>query len=70
MARVDFRTGCKVAWDTYDNEAEANAAAATARVDAQRQWERGYDFGYQVPGGIQHIPDHLEHGEVWIVTIP
>jgi hypothetical protein len=70
MALIEQRAGCKVAWATYDNEAEALAASEQAKKDAVRRAELGFDFGYCVPGEINHRPDHPEHGEVWVVTLP
>lgn len=71
MALLDTRSGCKVGWDTYDDETEAKAAAEAARVEAARKWNLGYDFGYQVPGGITFSPNHKTWGkDVWIVTVP
>ena len=67
---IGYRTGCKVAWDYYATEADAQAAAVKAREDAADKWALGYDFGYQVPGGIRHIAAHPEHGECWEVCIP
>lgn len=70
MARIDSRSGCKVGWDTYTDEEEAKAAAVEARKLADSKAMRGYDFGYQWPGSIQHVENHPEHGEVWIVCVP
>jgi hypothetical protein len=70
MTMVAYRGGCKVAWETYDDEAEALAASEKAKVEAERKAKLGYDFGYQSPGQISHVPNHAEYGEVWIVTLP
>lgn len=70
MALLDTHAGCKVAWATYNDEAEARAAAEKAEKDAVRKASLGYDFGYCVPGEIRHFAEHPEHGEVWIVTLP
>lgn len=70
MARIDYTGGCKVAWETYDNEAEANEASARAVVEAERKAKLGYDFGYCWPGEVKHIEAHPVHGECWIVTLP
>lgn len=70
MAMVEIKGGCKVGWETYDNEAEAKEAAARASEERDRKFRLGYDFGYLWPGTIQHVPDHPEFGEVWIVTTP
>jgi len=70
MALVELRGGCKVGWETYDNEVEAQAAAERASKERERKFKLGYDFGYQWPGSIKHVSDHPEHGECWIVTTP
>lgn len=70
MALIDQRSGCKVAWETYDDELEAREVAARAIVEAQRKAELGYDFGYCCPGEVQHHEAHPVHGECWIVTLP
>ena len=70
MALINLSSGCKVGWETYDNEAEALVASERARVDARRKAGLGYDFGYCVPGEVRHIENHADHGECWIVTIP
>ncbi len=70
MAMVEYRGGCKVAWETYDDKAEADAAAARASEERDRKAALGYDFGYQWPGSIQHIAAHPTHGECWVVTLP
>lgn len=72
MALIAQDGGCKVGWSTYDSKEEAEAAAVQARADAQRRAARGYDFGYCVPGTIEHVPCSEKHGgiPVWIVTTP
>ena len=70
MALIDQRSGCKVGWETYDNEEEAKAASERAKVEADSKWARGYDFGYLTPGSITHHAAHHEHGECWIVVTP
>lgn len=79
VARLGIESGCKVGWEIYDNEAEALEAAERAKVDAERKWAQGYDFGYQVPGAVKHVDFYYRHGDqkdqpsyedCWVVTIP
>lgn len=70
MSRIETRSGCKVGWETFDNENEAKACAADAAVQRDRMFTQGYDFGYQWPGSIQHVANHPEHGECWVVVVP
>lgn len=58
--------GCKVAWYTYDNEADALKASAWAKVERDRKWALGYDFGWLIPGQIERSAD----GDTWTVTMP
>lgn len=67
---VEIRAGCKVGWETFTDEAAARARAETAATMRDRKLARGYDFGYLWPGTVQHVADHPEHGECWIVTVP
>jgi len=53
----DKRTGCKVAWYTYADKADAEACAKAAKWNAQIQAGRGYDFGYCAPGDITKKKD-------------
>lgn len=69
MALVESRSGCKVGWDTYTDEQEAQRASFVAAQRAERMAEQGYDFGYLMPGDVTH-KQHPEHGEVWIVVTP
>ena len=68
MSLVDQRGGCKVGWMTFSTEAEALAQAKVEAEARERKFAQGYDFGYQWPGSVQHVPDHPVHGEVWVVT--
>jgi hypothetical protein len=45
-----IESGCKVGWHIYATEAEAEACADAARINAQRMASLGYDFGYLSPG--------------------
>jgi hypothetical protein len=67
---IQYDSGCKVAWEWYDDEDEAKAASKRAVVEAERKAALGYDFGYQSPGSIQHFPNHATHGEAWRVCLP
>jgi hypothetical protein len=60
--------GCKVGWAYYDNEAEATERAKAEADRRERQLARGYDFGYQWPGSVEHIAEHPEYGECWKVV--
>ena len=68
MALLSTSGGCKVGWVTFDNEAEAKKRAEKEHEARERKFRQGYDFGFQWPGSIQHVEDHPEHGECWIVT--
>jgi hypothetical protein len=71
MAMIDQHSGCKVGWETYDNEEEAKAAAARESIARERKAAQGYDFGYQWPGSISTTVNHPkwpEHEQVWIVV--
>lgn len=81
MARLDIESGCKVGWEIWDNEAEAQEASKRAFALAISKASRGYDFGYCQPGEVRHFDTYTsrhvnddgtrdEYGEVWIVTIP
>lgn len=70
MTRIAYDSGCKVAWEWYDNEAEATEAAKVAAIERERKAALGYDFGYQWPGSVQHYPAHPVHGEAWRVCLP
>jgi len=60
----NIRNGSKVSWYLYANIEDAERAAVLARQEAAGLRERGYDFGYQMPGSIKKID------EVYEVTIP
>jgi hypothetical protein len=70
VTMIQYDTGCKVAWEWYDDEDEARTRAADAAVERERKAALGYDFGYQWPGTVQHYPDHPVLGESWRVCIP
>jgi hypothetical protein len=63
---IKVQAGCKVSWYTYDKEADALKASAWAKVERERKWALGYDFGWLMPGEINRIAD----GTLWIVTMP
>lgn len=54
---VSERSGCKVGWRTYSDQATADECAAAADNNAWIQWEAGYDFGYQSPGMVRVTSD-------------
>jgi hypothetical protein len=68
MALLSNPQGCKIGWAYYDNEDEAKERAKAEERNRERKFELGFDFGYSWPGSIQHIPDHPEHGECWMVV--
>lgn len=65
MALISSSSGCRVGWLTYDDEAEADARAEVARTEARQMEQRGYDWGFQVPGEVRQTAP----GE-WTVTVP
>ena len=68
MALLDTKSGCKVGWAIYDNEAEATERSETEAVNRDRMFGQGYDFGYQWPGAVKHFDEHPDYGECWIVV--
>lgn len=65
---LNTESGCKVGWAVYDNEAEATERSKQEAVARERMFGQGYDFGYQWPGSVNHVPEHKKYGECWIVT--
>ena len=63
-AYQDLRVGCKVSWYTYTKQSDAKKAAKIAMHNAGILAERGYDFGYQMPGQI------TQTDAGWVVVIP
>lgn len=51
------RGGCKVGWATFATKEEADKAAEWAKAEAAIKAGMGYDFGYQVPGGVTPTKD-------------
>lgn len=70
VAKIRSNSGCKVGWDTYDNEAEARKASEAAKVEAVAMAQQGYDFGYQSPGEIVQARKDGEKIPEWTVTVP
>jgi len=72
MSMIDQKFGCKVGWETYDNEAEALARSESAAKQRDRMFEQGYDFGYLWPGAVKHIAEHPDYDgkDVWVVVTP
>jgi hypothetical protein len=58
-------SGCKVGFYYYSDEATARRAAKIARYNGAIDAERGYDFGYRMPGELNETPEGL-----WQVVIP
>lgn len=52
-----MRSGCKVGWRYYKDEAVAKQAAEIARHNANIDAGLGYDFGYCSPGSITKVKD-------------
>lgn len=50
---VAIRTGCKVGWRYYLDEATAREAAIAAAHNGRYDASRGYDFGYCSPGSVE-----------------
>lgn len=65
MALIKTDSGCKVGWETYDNEHEARMRARRAVQEAIRLASAGYDFGYSVPGVVWQGSDGN-----WVVVVP
>lgn len=68
MTLLDNPQGCKVGWAIYDNEIEAIERGLYEDVRRDKKFRLGYDFGYQWPGSVEHIPAHPVHGECWRVV--
>lgn len=66
------RSGCKVSWRYYKDEATAKRASDIAKVEARRKEELGYDFGYCDPGWVRQCgPDYWpEYAPLFEVCIP
>lgn len=54
---VRQRSGCKVGWYYYADEATAQRAAKIARHNAAIDAGQGYDFGYCSPGSVRKMQD-------------
>lgn len=69
---VKSRIGCKVSWNYYQTEGEAETCAKAARHNAEIAESLGYDFGYQSPGFIRQVSaeDWPEYGGLWEVCLP
>lgn len=72
---VTHRSGCKVSWNYYGDEATAREAASAAKINALIQEDKGYDFGYQCPGAVRRMPEVLheswaKYQGLWEVTLP
>lgn len=70
------RSGCKVSWLYYSNEADAREAAEAAKVNARLDEAMGYDFGFQSPGTyfqVGAVPltgEYAKFNGMWEVCIP
>lgn len=54
---IAMEHGCRVSWYTYDNEADAKAAAEAAEHNADIDERMGFDFGMVVPGQLKKLED-------------
>lgn len=84
MALIKSDSGCKVGWETYDNEDEAKARAEAIKPERARMLRQGYDFGYQWPGTVDQHREYTTQREdgspnasgpyvlidLWTVTVP
>ena len=61
---IAIRNGCKVGWQTYATHELAKQCSESAIYNAEILRNKGYDFGYVVPGSISQT----EKG--WEVVIP
>ena len=69
---VKRRTGMKVSWLYYDNEADARKASEAAIHNGRIDAGLGYDFGYCSPGSIRAPDAHPygpEYAGLWEVCI-
>jgi hypothetical protein len=71
----EYRSGCKVSWNYYRDEARAKEAAIAARHNAKLQMAQGYDFGYQCPGNITKMRSNFDgewakYNDMWEVCMP
>jgi len=66
---VKTRVGCKVSWNYYRTEAEAEACAEAAKRRAVVQARLGYDFGYCAPGSIRVISSSDDDGLVGLYEV-
>lgn len=60
---VKSRSGCKVSWLYYETKEEAEKAKLVAQSEARRLSGNGYDFGFQIPGGVIHLKSSKAGGE-------
>lgn len=57
---VSYRGGCKVSWETFATQAEAERVSVWAIVESEIKERQGYDFGYCSPGSIRAVKDGFE----------
>lgn len=69
MPMLGQDSGCKVGWQYYSTKEEAEEAAKAAYSLAVSKANRGYDFGYLIPGTISEI-NHHEYGNCFSVIVP
>lgn len=61
------RTGCKVSWLYYRDEATARKEAKIAIHNAHIAASQGYDFGYCSPGSVRPPRPDTFHPDLWEV---
>jgi hypothetical protein len=66
----ESRSGAKVGWLYYKRHADAKAASAIAKSEAEYLARAGYDFGYCMPGTITKVTDGSKYAGLWEVCIP
>tara|TARA_R110000796_G_scaffold22846_8_gene65821 strand:- start:3596 stop:3832 length:237 start_codon:yes stop_codon:yes gene_type:complete len=66
---VHAECGNKVAWNYYDNEADAKKCSIAAANNALIQSRAGYDFGYCSPSSIELLKKGDNAG-LYIVCLP
>lgn len=58
-------SGCRVGWEFYATQEEADQRVADAEALAAAKAAEGHDFGYCLPGEVTPMGDGT-----WRVTVP
>lgn len=61
---VTSRSGCKVSWNYYVTEDDANACSKAAIHNAKLDRAQGYDFGYCAPGQVVKMASDARYREL------